>query len=300
MPVRILPASAAAFAPRASFVTVVMDRVHPWLTRVLRRISSTRRALNNVSQHQKYLSETLSSASAIWSLASLMLPGRVEVDSPTELPGSIFSSHQILHVEAYVVHVDMIHRHEVAFKLTGDSIDALVRYHHDIHCANAKANTYELSGKEQQCTELHKDFIQAINKFVFQTQVRALEGLEEDGSGELLGGRSEEVKNHLTGLMKPLLPPYFPRAIDLVLQPPLFPFLAGKSMWTQPVSFQALPWAPIAASEVSVCPLNPLMAAYTSLYLDAAAQYFRSPLLASSPPRARARQDWLLPIWSGA
>ncbi|CCE33687.1 uncharacterized protein CPUR_07613 [Claviceps purpurea 20.1] len=295
MPVRILPASAAAFAPRASFVTVVMDRVHPWLTRVLRRISSTRRALNNVPQHQKYLSEMLSSASAIWSLASLMLPDFVDVDSPTELPGSIFSSHQILHVEAYVVHVDMIHRHEVSFKLTGDSIDALVRYHHDIHCANAKASTYEWSGKEQQCTELHKDFIQAINKFVFQTQVRALEGLEEEGDGELLEGRSAEVKKHLTGLMKPLVPPYFPRTIDLVLQPPLFPFLAGNSMWAQPVSFQALPWASTAASEVSVCPL---MAAYTSLYLDAAAQYFRSPLLASSLPPAR--QDWLLPIWSGA
>ncbi|KAG5964071.1 hypothetical protein E4U58_003298 [Claviceps cyperi] len=122
-----------------------------------------------------------------------MLPDRVEVDSPTELPGNIFSSHQMLHMEAYVVvHVDMIHRHEVAFKLTEDSIDALVRYHHDSHCANAKASTYEWSGKEQQCTERHKDFIQAINKFVFQTHTRALEGLEEEGGGELLEGRSEE------------------------------------------------------------------------------------------------------------
>jgi len=42
-------------------------------------------------------------------------------------------------------------------------------------------------------------FVQAVNKFEFRTYVSALEGLEEDGVGELLGGRSEEVKKNAIG-----------------------------------------------------------------------------------------------------
>ncbi|KYK57855.1 hypothetical protein DCS_04868 [Drechmeria coniospora] len=237
MPVQLLPASAAAFAPRASSVNVVLaSKVEPWLTQTLKRISRVKRPLNSVAQHQRCLAETLSSPDAIWTLASLMLPKLPDADMPTDALENLFS-HRLLHVEAYIVHVDMVLRDEVAFKLTSDSIDALVDYHRDIHCLDAKAGTYDWSEKDQQCEKLHDDFIQAVNKFVFRTHVQALEGLEEDGAGELLCGKSDDVKRAIFHLMKPLLPPP-PRVVDVVRQPPPLPSSPIPNLWpsvTMPV-----------------------------------------------------------------
>lgn len=244
MPPQLLPATAAAFAPRASSVNVVLgSKVEPWLTQTLKRINRIKRPLNSVPQHQRCLTETLSSPNAIWTLTSIMLPkapdSELRKDS-NPLVEALFN-YQLLHVEAYIVHVDMVLRNEVAFKLTTDSIDALVEYHKDIHCVNTKAGTYDWSEKEQQCKKLHEDFVQTINKFVYRTHVTALEGLEEDGAGELLCGKSDEVKNSIMGLMKPLLPPP-PRIVDVVRQPPLLPSSpANAGMWSQPTPPTSLP-----------------------------------------------------------
>lgn len=153
-------------------------------------------------------------------------------------------NYQILHVEAYIVHVDMVLRNEVAFKLTPDSIESLIEYHKDIHCVDISANTYSWSEKEMQVKKLHEEFIQAINKFVYRTHVTALEGLEEDGAGELLCGKSEEVKNNITALFLPLLPPP-PRIVDVVRQPPLLPSSpAGANWWSQSTLPSSIP-APV-------------------------------------------------------
>lgn len=54
MPPQLLPASAAAFAPRASAVNVVLgSRVEPWLTQTLKRINRIKRPLNRVHQASK-------------------------------------------------------------------------------------------------------------------------------------------------------------------------------------------------------------------------------------------------------
>ncbi|KAK3333686.1 hypothetical protein B0T19DRAFT_440429 [Cercophora scortea] len=244
MPPQLLPASAAAFAPRASSVNVVLgSKVEPWLTQTLKRINRVKRPLNSVPQHQRCLTETLSSPNAIWTLASLMLPkapdSELRKDS-NPLIEAIFNF-QLIHLEAYIVHVDMVLRSEVAFKLTPDTIEALTEYHKDIHCVNAKANTYDWSEKDQQCKKLHETFVQAINKFVYRTHVSALEGLEEDGVGELLTGKSEEVKNNVMALIKPLLPPP-PRVVDVVRQPPLLPSSpANPNMWSQPTTPSSMP-----------------------------------------------------------
>src|SRR3954454_5730486 len=116
MPVQLLPASAAAFAPRASSVNVVLgSRVEPWLTQTLKRINRIKRPLNSVPQHQRCLTETLSSPNAIWTLASVMLPkapdSELRKDS-TPLIEAIFN-YQLVHLEAYIVHVDMVLRSEV-------------------------------------------------------------------------------------------------------------------------------------------------------------------------------------------
>jgi hypothetical protein len=252
MPPQLLPASAAAFAPRASSVNVVLgNKVEPWLTQTLKRINRIKRPLNSVPQHQRCLTETLSSPNAIWTLASLMLPKAPESElrqDANPLIEAIFN-YQLIHLEAYIVHVDMVLRNEVAYKLTPDTIEALIEYHKDIHCVNAKANTYDWSEKETQCKKLHEDFIQAINKFVFRTHVSALEGLEEDGAGELLSGKSEEVKTNVMGLIKPLLPPP-PRIVDVVRQPPLLPSSpVNPSLWSQPTTTASLP-APVEAWRV--------------------------------------------------
>ncbi|UKZ80747.1 hypothetical protein TrVFT333_008511 [Trichoderma virens FT-333] len=237
MPVQLLPASAAAFAPRASSVNVVLgSRIEPWLTQTLKRINRVKRPLNSVPQHQRCLTETLSSPNAIWTLASLMFPKLPQAEMPEDPMENLFS-HQLIHIEAYIVHVDMVLRNEVAYKLTVETIDALVEYHKEIHCVDAKANTYDWSEKEQQCKKLHEDFVQAINKYVFRTHVSALEGLEEEGAGELLNGKSEEV----------------------IRQPPLLPSSPIANMWTQapphiiPAAvepWQVLPSSPSVTSSV--------------------------------------------------
>lgn len=253
MPPQLLPASAAAFAPRASSVNVVLgSKVEPWLTQTLKRINKVKRPLNSVPQHQRCLTETLSSPNAIWTLTSLMLPNAPESElrrDSNPLVEAIFN-YKLIHVEAYIVHVDMVLRNEVAFKLTPDSIEALIEHHKDIYCVDAKASTYDWSEKEQHAKKLHEDFIQAINRFVFRTPVSALEGLEEEGAGELLCGRSEEVKNNILAVLrKPLLPPP-PRIVDIVRQPPLLPSSPiGGNMWSQSSPSPGVP-APVDAWRV--------------------------------------------------
>lgn len=250
MPVQLLPASAAAFAPRASSVNVVLgSKVEPWLTQTLKRVNRVKRPLNSVPQHQRCLTEILSSPNAIWTLASLMLPKLPEADMPTD-PNEHLFSHQLVHIEAYIVHVDMVLRNEVAYKLTTDTIDALVEYHKEIHCVDAKANTHDWTEKEQQCKKLHEDFVQAINRFVYRAPVAALEGLEEDGVGELLNSKSDEVKHNLLALLKPLVPPP-PRVVEVVRQPTLLPSTPAANMWSQgpAVSMAAVdPWRILPSS----------------------------------------------------
>jgi len=189
-------------------------------------------------------------------------------------------NYQLLHLEAYIVHVDMVLRNEVAYKLTPDTIETLIEYHKDIHCVNAKAHTYDWSEKEQQCKKLHEDFIQAINKFVFRAHVSALEGLEEDGAGELLGGKSDEVKKAINNLFKPLLPPP-PRIIDVVRQPPLLPSSPGAaSLWSQAPTPVSMP-APVESWKI--LPSSPSVAS-TSPDSTGPAMWYSEVQIPSPPP----------------
>ncbi|KAG7402718.1 hypothetical protein Forpe1208_v017050 [Fusarium oxysporum f. sp. rapae] len=233
----LLPASAAAFASRAPSVQVVLaSKIEPWLTGTLKRMLTEKRPLNSVQQHKEYLCEILSSPHAIWTLASLMLPKAPQPDvkgDASNAPAEAIMSYQLVHIEAYVVYVDMALRNEVAYKLTKDTIDVLVRYHKEIHCIDAKISTRDWEGKDQQCKKLHDDFIQDVNQFVFRTHVSAFEGLEEEGAGELLGGKSEEVKTSISALMKPLLPPPSPKGVGVTRLRPLLPSSTLNSMQSQ-------------------------------------------------------------------
>ncbi|KAL1297127.1 hypothetical protein AAFC00_004704 [Neodothiora populina] len=239
MPLQLLPASAAAFAPRSA-PTIVLDhhqrRVEPWLTQTLKRINRVKRPLNSVAQHFRCLTETLGAPSAIWTLASLMLPKAPEDELKKDDDPLLMaiSNYQLVSIEAYVVHVDMVSQHEVAFKLTPETIETLIDYHKSIYCVDVAASTYAWPEKDAQIRKMQDDFVQAVNRFVFRTAVRALEGLEEEGAGELLEGRSAEAKTAIMNLFLPLLAPP-PRIVDVVYPgPPLSTSMLPPGVWWQP------------------------------------------------------------------
>ena len=170
-------------------------------------------------------------------------------------------NYQLLHIEAYVVHVDMVSQNEVAFKLTQDTIDSLVEYHKDIFSVDTSANTWNWSEKEAQLKKLQEDFVQAANKFVFRTVATALEGLEEDGAGELLSGGADEVKPQIMNLFLPLLPPP-PRVAEVVRPAPILPSSTGAEAWwpssysqpQQPDSWKIVPSSPSTTSSIDSNP----------------------------------------------
>jgi len=127
------------------------------------------------------------------------------------------NNYQMIPLHAYVVHIDMVSEQEVSYKLTKETIQALITYHKDIYCEDIAANTWSWSEKDAQLKKLQENFVSAANRYVFRSNVKALEGLEDDGAGELLEGRSEDVKNAILGLFLPLLPP--PPRIPEIVEP---------------------------------------------------------------------------------
>ncbi|KAF4973024.1 hypothetical protein FSARC_601 [Fusarium sarcochroum] len=238
MPAKLLPASAAPFASRPLYVDVILNsKVEKWLIQTLKHITVPRRPLNSKLQHQQCLIEILSSPGAVWTLTSVMLPKTPESefkkDDNNPLVEAIMN-YELVRVEAYVVYVDMVWCGEVVYKLTPETIDVLVEYHKDIHCADVRANARGWADKEQHCKQLHEDFVQDINEFVFCTPVSVLEGLEAGGAGELPPKGSEEVKRLIEALMKPLLPPSSPCVADIVKQRPLLPKPPANERWSRP------------------------------------------------------------------
>lgn len=258
MPVQLLPASAAAFAPRSAPEVVLNSKAEPWLTQTLKRINRVKRPLNSVAQHYRCLTETLGGPAAIWTLASLMLPKAPDAELRKDsdpLVEALFN-HQLLHIEAYVVHVDMVSQHEVAFKLTPETIESLVEYHKEIYSVDASASTWSWPEKEAQVKKMQDEFVQAANRFVFRTSARALEGLEEDGAGELLEGRSEDVKNAVMNMFLPLLPPP-PRIVDVIHPAPILPNLSAPGHWWAASPQQPAPMHPTPVDSWRVLPSTP-------------------------------------------
>ena len=313
MPTILLPASAAAFAPRASCNVVLNSKVEPWLTQTLKRINRIKRPLNSVMQHTRCLTETLSSPNAIWTLCSLMVTKAPDSElrkDDNPLIEALFN-YQFIHVEAYCVHVDMVSQNEVAFKLTTDTIDSLVEYHKEIYSVDTAASTWNWTDKDSQLKKLQDEFVQAANKFVFRTSATALEGLEEDGAGELLGGRSEDVKNAIMGLFVPLLPPP-PRVVDVVRTTPLLPSSTGAEHWwpsqltsSQPPPVESWRIVPSSPSPVSTCDSQPnIWATLSEIQLPSPAPSYSQPYSApysapqyySAPTTSAPMTSYALPM----
>jgi hypothetical protein len=82
-------------------------------------------------------------------------------------------NYRTIHIEGYIVHVDLVLQNKVTFKLTPNSTESLIEYHRDVHCVNILASNYEESQRELQIKELHKEFVQVINdSYTLRLQVR--------------------------------------------------------------------------------------------------------------------------------
>ncbi|KAF4955932.1 hypothetical protein FSARC_11711 [Fusarium sarcochroum] len=242
MPVQLLPAPAAASSPHALSVNVVLGlQIESWLAQVLRRIRDERRieengrkgrnklveknklCLNKPDQYRKFLSQVLSQPHAIWVLASVMLPStiRYKLQLHEGHPYELTMDHKLIHIEAHVVHVDIIYKHEITYKLTKDTIDTLDTFLEENRCADMEPDIYSWTNTpEKRWRELHAPVVQNLKEFVFHTHISALERLEVDGSGELHCDESEEVKNSIIAFLRPLIPPVS-RDIDVVRPFPL-------------------------------------------------------------------------------
>lgn len=227
MPALLLPDTALPFQPRSSPNIVLNSKVDAWLTLTLKRINRIKRPLNSVPQHKRCLLETLSLPTSLWHLCTLFVlrSPSSHINAHENPLTDSFNRYTPLHIKAYVVHVDLVLSDEVAFKLTKDCIQELTEYHEHTFLPDQSDSLYDWNEKSTHVKKLHEKFVQAVNKFVFRTPAIALEGLEEDGAGELLGGTSQDVKTAIEALFCPLLPP----------PPPPPPQQRVQNWWQSPV-----------------------------------------------------------------
>jgi hypothetical protein len=112
----------------------------------------------------------------------------------------VISNYRIVHIEAYVIHVDLVQGKEMAFKLMPESISKLIEYHKDIYLVNTAA---ACNGWSEEVKKLQDEFVGSINGFVYRTSAKVLLNLESSGSGELSFGKSDKAKTTIMGLFHP-------------------------------------------------------------------------------------------------
>ena len=129
MPTILLPASAAAFAPRSTCNVVLNSKVEPWLTATLKRINKIKRPSQQcTATYQMPDGDTVITQCDMVAVfhhdpQGTGLPNYAR--TRTHLIEALFNYQLVARIEAYVVHIDMVSQNEVAFKLTQDTIDSL-------------------------------------------------------------------------------------------------------------------------------------------------------------------------------
>ncbi|KAF5844011.1 hypothetical protein GGP41_000393 [Bipolaris sorokiniana] len=196
------PAAEAPLASRSDVKVVLASEVDPWLTEILTRANCLEGPLENVRQQTSCLNKTLSCHNVTWQLCSIMLP-----DTPDSVlrKGSnpfaeAFLNYRTIHIQAFVAHV-IYPQKEIVFKLTPKTIEELIEYHKKVSSVNLSVDIKEWLGKKQKVEKLQQRFVQVIKHYIFRTDIKALEDLEEEGAGELFEGRSEEVKSAIMRML---------------------------------------------------------------------------------------------------
>lgn len=101
------------------------------------------------------------------------------------------------------MYVDMVWQNEVEFKLTPETIDALVGLHVKLQSADTALDLVE---RQAQLDNLQKGFLRAANAFKYRTNAIDPVGLNMDGTGELPFGRSEVAKAEILRVYEPSMP----------------------------------------------------------------------------------------------
>lgn len=153
----LLPSSARAFAPRSTTRVLLKTQVSPWLTGILERTNQNKISRRDSSRQANCLVNLLSSNSAIWTLCTIYLRSDPNpMPQGKEIP--LANSCQMIRIKAYVVYVDMVSKDEISFKLTPDTIDALVSFHQNFFLVNANAILSSWPERKIQLRKLQEDF----------------------------------------------------------------------------------------------------------------------------------------------
>lgn len=121
------------------------------------------------------------------------------------------------------MHVDMVSRNEVVFKLTEGTISLLENIHEEYQSVDPATYRWPWRQSDSPIRDSQERFAKAANKFVYRTDSQALEGLEEDGSGELVSDGAMDAKAAICRLFVPLVPPS--RVVHFLC--PVYPLSVG-------------------------------------------------------------------------
>ncbi|KAH6613135.1 hypothetical protein C7974DRAFT_345743, partial [Boeremia exigua] len=202
----ILPSTAKAFSKREAVRIQLGTTDFPVLKNIRKLILQNGGPnLRSVGRQKTYLESILSSTDAIWTLCCLMLP----VSSGSEYerwPDAPFwtSKDLLLSIEARVIDVYFSHTESgrleshVLFKLTESTIEELFDYYEKVYLVEV-ASKYGMTPSIKE--EAKKEFRQSLARFNFGPPIEVLEGLESDGTGELLEEWSGIVKDSLLRLL---------------------------------------------------------------------------------------------------
>jgi hypothetical protein len=208
--------SSSAKAPRAIPHVLLKPEYSGWLAGILKPNKPSKRYLSNSTGQAKQLIEILSLDSAQWTLCEVNLSEASRKSLQGDGPSQTLSTIMCL-IQAHVVHIDMISRHEMCFKLTLGTIQNLTKFYDEvsIHQIKASMKTCRRQVKEARSKGLRQDFVKAVNDFVFFTHISALGSLASDGAGSLYGHSVDTVRKAIDGLFVPIVPPSRKKSIPL-------------------------------------------------------------------------------------
>ena len=140
----------------------------------------------------------LSSSDAVWTLCSVELfkAPHTELAENQNHMFDMAPTYQAISIQAYVVYV---HYDQVLFKLSPETIEALVDSHREFLSTDT-------GGKiEAQAENWHQAFIQATNKFIHTADLQVLKKLKKNGAGILPHRQGSQVKAAITTLYRGVL-----------------------------------------------------------------------------------------------
>lgn len=210
MPRVLLPSSAKAFAPRAQPYIVLKREYCHWLANVLKKARPgydfTYREFS--TEQATLLSMLLACDTAVWTICEVdLIQTFYQVSQEKRMPQAILA--EARYIQAYIVHIDTISRGEMSLKLTFSTIESLINlYEKYVSCHTSSS----ISDAPQNVTTFHKQdpeqaFIQKVNEFVIGTDLSALESLESNGTGALIGNQATAAREAIDRLFLSVMAP---------------------------------------------------------------------------------------------